>query len=68
MTDEGNTICQSTTLTWNNNQTEGLGFLVAMIGPWTLSNSKPNHLLGEYRLSERQELVHPVLDTCKGGR
>ena len=61
-------ICQSITLTWDNNQTEGLGFLFVVIGPWTLSNWKLDHLLGEYGLGERQELVHSVLDTCRGGR
>ena len=65
---DGDTICQSITLTWDNNQTEGLGFLFAVSGPWTLSNWKPDHLLGEYGLGERQELVHFALDTCRGGR
>ena len=31
-------------------------------------NWKSNHLLGEYGLGKRQELVHSVLDTCRGGR
>ena len=45
MTDDNDTICQSITLTWDNNQTEGLGFLFVVIGPWTLSNWKLDHLL-----------------------
>ena len=68
MTDDSDMIYQSITLIWNNNQTKGLGFLFAVIGPWTFSNWKPDHLLGEYGLGERQEFVHYVLDTCRGGR
>ena len=31
-------------------------------------NWRSDHLMNEYRLNERQELVHSVLDTCRGGR
>ena len=66
--DDCSKICRSITLMWDSGQTEGFGVPLWWFDPKLFLNWKCGHLIREYKLDERHELVHIGSNTCKGER